>query len=201
MTEWFDGLSGIEQFLFSTGVFSTLIFAIQFSLSMFGISDDDSDIGSDGADGGIEFGDAFTIRNGVSFLMGFSWGGLMAYDWGLTHTFFVASVGILLGSFLVGVNMLLLFGMSQLKHQGNVRLENAIGVEARVTLSIPRCRTGVGKATVSVQGRLKEYHAVTDGETLNRNTAVTVLDLSGSQLVVGTSHSVLSNESAGQDTK
>ncbi len=201
MTEWFDGLSGIEQFLFSTGVFSTLIFAIQFSLSMFGISDDDSDIGSDGADGGIEFGDAFTIRNGVSFLMGFSWGGLMAYDWGLTHTFFVASVGVLLGSFLVGVNMLLLFGMSQLKHQGNLRLENAIGVEARVTLSIPRCRTGVGKATVSVQGRLKEYHAVTDGEALSRNTAVTVLDLSGSQLVVGTSPSVLSNESAGQDTK
>ncbi len=187
MTEWFDGLSGIEQFLFSTGVFSTLIFAIQFSLSMFGISDDDSDIGSDGADGGFEFGDAFTIRNGVSFLMGFSWGGLMAYDWGLTHTFFVASVGVLLGSFLVGVNMLLLFGMSQLKHQGNLRLENAIGVEARVTLSIPRCRTGVGKATVSVQGRLKEYHAVTDGEALSRNTAVTVLDLSGSQLVVGTS--------------
>ena len=107
MTEWFDGLSGIEQFLFSTGVFSTLIFAIQFSLSMFGISDDDSDMGSDGGDGGFDFGDAFTIRNGVSFLMGFSWGGLMAYDWGLTHTFFVASVGVLLGSFLVGVNMLL----------------------------------------------------------------------------------------------
>ncbi len=200
MTEWFDGLSGIEQFLFSTGVFSTLIFAIQFSLSMFGISDDDSDADGDGSDGGFTLGDAFTIRNGVSFLMGFSWGGLMAYEWGLTHTFFVASVGILLGSFLVGVNMLLLFAMSQLKHQGNLRLENAIGVEARVSLSIPRRRTGVGKATVSVQGRLKEYHAVTDGEALSRNTAVTVLDLSGSQLVVGTSPSVLSDESAGQDT-
>ncbi|MCH8140102.1 MAG: NfeD family protein [Proteobacteria bacterium] len=83
--------------------------------------------------------------------------------------------------------MLLLFGMSMLKHQGNIRLENAIGEEARVTLSIPRCRTGVGKAMVSVQGRLKEYHAVTDGEALSRNTAVTVLELSGSQLVVGAS--------------
>ena len=187
MTEWFDGLSGIEQFLFSTGVFSTLVFVIQFGLSAFGISDDDSDADGDGSDGGFALGDAFTIRNGVSFLMGFSWGGLMAYDWGLTHTLFVASVGFLLGSFFVGVNMLLLFGMSMLKHQGNIRLENAIGEEARVTLSIPRCRTGVGKAMVSVQGRLKEYHAVTDGEALSRNTAVTVLDLSGSQLVVGTS--------------
>ncbi len=196
MAEWFDSLSGIEQFLFSTGVFSTLIFAIQFGLSLFGLSDDDSDTGSDGSDSEFEFGDVFTIRNGVSFLMGFSWGGLMAYDWGLTHTFFVASVGFLIGSSLVGVNMLLLFGMSQLKHQGNVKLENAIGEEARVTLSIPGSRTGVGKATVSFQGRLKEYHAVTDGEALSRNTTVTVLDLSGSQLVVGTSPRVLSTISS-----
>jgi len=184
MTEWFDGLSGIEQFLFSTGVFSTLIFAIQFLLSLFGLADDEPDV--DGHPGSaFEFGDVFTIRNGVSFLMGFSWGGLMAYDWGLTHTFFVALIGIIIGSFLVGVNMIILFGMSKLKHQGNVRLENAIGEEASVTLTIPRCRTGIGKVSVSVQGRLKEYHAVTDGESLSRNTPVTVLDFSGSQLLVG----------------
>ena len=38
---------------------------------------------------------------------------------------------------------------------------------------------------MSVQGRLMEYHAVTDGEALKRNSAVTVLGFSGSQLVVG----------------
>ena len=184
MTEWFDGLSGIERFLFSTGVFSTLIFAIQFFLSLFGLAEDDTDVDSDSGSA-FELGDVFTIRNGVSFLMGFSWGGLMAYDWGLTHTFFVASVGIVVGSFFVGVNMAILFGMSKLKHQGNVRLENAIGEEASVTLTIPRCRTGIGKVSISVQGRFKEYHAVTDGEALSRNTPVTVLDFSGSQLLVG----------------
>ena len=35
MTEWFDGLSGIEQFLFSTGIFSTLIFAVQFGVATY----------------------------------------------------------------------------------------------------------------------------------------------------------------------
>ena len=111
----------------------------------------------------------------------------MAYEWGLTHVLLVAFIGFVLGSFLVAFNMLLLFAMSKLKHEGNVRLENAIDEEAIVTLTIPQSRTGVGKVRVSIQGRLKEYHAVTDGEALSRNASVTVIDLSGSQLVVGTS--------------
>ena len=187
MTEWFASLSAIEQFLFTTCVFSTLIFAIQFMLSVFCIMDDDSDTdsGDEGGDDGYSLGDIFTLRNGVSFLMGFSWGGLMAYDWGLTYSLVVAIVGFMIGSFFVAINMFLLFAMSKLKHEGNIHLENAIDEEATVSLVIPEHRSGVGKVMISLQGRLKEYHAVTDGETLNRNAAVTVLDLSGSQLVVG----------------
>ena len=185
MTEWFDGLSGIEQFLFTTGVGSTLIFTIQFFMTLLGITDDDADTdGGDGADDGYSFGDIFTIRNGVSFLMGLSWGGLMVYDWGLTHPLFVGIGGSMVGSFFVAINMALLFGMSKLKHEGNVKLENAIDQQATVTLVIPEHRTGIGKARVLIQGRLKEYHAVTDGDALQRNSAVTVLDISGSQLVV-----------------
>ncbi len=185
MTEWFDSLSSIEQFLLATGVFSTLIFVIQLVLSLVGMDgDSDADSNIDASDAGFALGDGFTIRNGVSFLMGFSWGGLMAYEWGLTHVLLVAFIGFVLGSFLVAFNMLLLFAMSKLKHEGNVRLENAIDEEAIVTLTIPQSRTGVGKVRVSIQGRLKEYHAVTDGEALSRNASVTVIDLSGSQLVV-----------------
>ena len=185
MTEWFEGLTGIEQFLFSTGVFSTLIFAIQFFLVLFGLTDDDAD--SDAGDGvqeGVSLGDVFTLRNGVSFLMGFSWGGLMAYEWGLEHPLLLSIVGFIIGMALVAVNMLLLVGMSKLKHDGSIRLENAINEDATVSLPIPAQRTGVGKVTLSIQGRLKEYHAVTDGEALTRNTPVTVLDVAGSQLVV-----------------
>ena len=185
MTEWFDGLSGIEQFLFTTGVGSTLIFTIQFLMTLLGITDDDADTdGGDGADDGYSFGDIFTIRNGVSFLMGLSWGGLMVYDWGLTHPLFVATGGSMVGSFFVAINMALLFGMSKLKHDGSIRLENAIDQRATVTLSIPASRQGIGKVRVSIQGRLKEYHALTDGDALGRNAVVKVLDVTGSQLVV-----------------
>ena len=101
MTEWYDGLAGIEQFLLGIAVFSTLIFMIQLCLSLIGIAGDDMDFDSDVGDDGFGFGEIFTLRNGVSFLMGFSWGGLMAYDWGFTYSVFVAVVGFAVG-FIVG---------------------------------------------------------------------------------------------------
>lgn len=186
MAEWFAELSGFQQTLFAIAAVSTAVFAIQVIFTLFGIGEiDDIDLGEAGGEG-TPFGDLFTIRNGVSFLMGLSWGGLMAYSWGLTHAVFGILIGIVVGSLFVGVNMGLLALMAMVKHEGNVRLENAIGREARVTLAVPEERTGVGKVSLSLQGRLQEYHAVTDGRSLQRNSPVTVVDVSGSQLVVAT---------------
>lgn len=186
MAEWFAELAGLQQTLVVIAAVSTAVFAIQVIFTLFGIGElDDVDLGEGGGEG-TPFGDIFTIRNGVSFLMGLSWGGLMAYSWGLTHAVFAILIGILVGSLFVGVNIGLLALMAMIKHEGNVHLENALGEEARVSLSVPEGRTGVGKVTLSLQGRLKEYHAVTDGRALVRNSAVTVVGLTGSQLVVAT---------------
>ena len=197
MSEWFDGLAGLQQTLFVIALFSTSVFVIQVVFSIFGIGEaDEADVGEvhdldegsigDDVGGDTAFGHIFTIRNGVSFLMGLSWGGLMAYDWGLTHIVFVVLVGLVVGAFFTGINMGLLALLSLLKHEGNLKVENAIGQAGTVTLAVPEGRTGIGKVRVSVQGRLQEYHAVTDGSALKRNAAVTVLGLAGSQLVVGT---------------
>ena len=195
MTEWFDALSALQQTLFAIALFSTLVFAMQVMFSLFGIGEvDDLEFGSanpgqagfiEGGEGGIPFGDVFTIRNGVSFLMGFSWGGLMAYDWGLTHTLFAMVVGLTLGSFFVAINMGLFALVSLLKHKGNVHITNCIGRPGKVSLAVPAVRTGVGKVSVSVQGRLLEFHAITDGKAIPRNSSITVLGVAGSQLIVG----------------
>lgn len=184
MSAWYASLSGLEQFLFLTAIFSTLIFLIQFVATFFGLADEDVDSGE--GEGSFSIGDVFTIRNGVSFLMGLSWGGLMAFSWGVENTFLVAFVGFFIGMTFVGINMLLLFAMAQLRHDGSIDLANALDTEATVTLQIPGERAGVGKVLVPIQGRLKEYHAVTDGASIAKNATVTVVDLSGSQLVVRT---------------
>ena len=200
MTEWFDGLAALQQALVVIALFSTSVFAIQVVFSLFGIGEvDEADVGdiqnlddgSMGDDVGDDttFGNIFTIRNGVSFLMGLSWGGLMAYDWGLTHIFFVVLVGLVVGAFFTGINIGLLALLAMLKHEGNLKSESAIGQTGTVTLVVPEARTGAGKVSVSVEGRWHEYHAVTDGAALARNSAVTVLGLAGSQIIVGTAES------------
>lgn len=196
MSEWFDGLSALQQALFVVALFSTSVFAIQVVFSLLGIGEvDEAEVGEvpnldegaigDDVGGDSAFGNIFTIRNGVSFLMGLSWGGLMAYDWGLTHIVFVVLIGLLVGAFFTGINMGLLALLAMVKHEGNVRIENTVGQTGTVTLVVPDGRNGVGKVSLSVQGRLMEYHAITDGGALKRNSAVKVLGFSGSQLVVG----------------
>ena len=191
MAEWFEGLSALEQTLFVVAAFATTVFVIQVAFTVFGIGEADDADPSDGAiaddiggASGIPFGDIFTIRNGVSFLMGLGWGGLMAYDWGLTHTALALLVGFFVGALFVGINMGLLALMSMLRHEGNLRMENAIGQAGTVTLAVPESRSGVGKVSVLVQDRQLECHAITDGSALNRNTSITVVGLEGSQLVV-----------------
>ena len=125
------------------------------------------------------------MRNGVSFLMGFSWGALMATGWGPANAFLLVVVGLLGGSTFVGLNLGLLALMAMLESRGNVDSASAAGADATVTLAVPGARSGVGKVTVSVSGRLLEYHAVTDdGEPLARGSSVIVREVSGNQLVV-----------------
>ena len=190
MSAWFDDLSTLEQTLFVVAVFATTVFAIQVVFTLFGIGEaDDADpnqgaVSDDIGRGGVPFGDVFTIRNGVSFLMGLGWGGLMVHGWGLSNTFLVLLGGMFVGSLFVGINMGLLALMSMLRHEGNLRIENAVGKPATVTLAVPERRTGVGKVRVSVQNRLLECHAITDGGALARNHSVTIVGLAGSQVIV-----------------
>lgn len=184
MGEWFEGLSVLQRSLLGVAGFSTGVYAIQTLLTLTGALGEAD--GGDGAEGdGLSFGDLFTIRNGVSFLMGFSWGALMATGWGLVNAFLLVVVGLFGGSAFVGLNMGLLALMAMLESRGNVDSASAAGADATVTLAVPSARAGVGKVTVSVSGRLLEYHAVTDdGEPLARGSSVIVREVSGNQLVV-----------------
>ena len=192
MGEWFEGLSALQQSLLGVAGFSTAVYAIQTLLTLTGVLGD-ADGGDAGTDGdGISFGDLFTVRNGISFLMGFSWGALMATGWGVANAFLLVVVGLIGGSGFVGLNLGLLALMATLESRGNVDTASAPGADATVTLTVPASRSGVGKVSVSVSGRLLEYHAVTDdGEPLARGSSVVVREVSGNQLVVG-------NRGAGQ---
>jgi len=77
MADWYGGLSALQQGLLLIAVFATVIFAIQTALTLTGLGGDEFDAEIEGDVEAMDFGDIFTIRNGVSFLMGFGWGGMI----------------------------------------------------------------------------------------------------------------------------
>jgi hypothetical protein len=74
-------------------------------------------------------------------------------------------------------------GLARLQASGTVNVRNAVGASGTVYLRIPGARSGRGKVTVEVQGRSMELPAVTDGDTLETGTSVTVESVEGDDLL------------------
>lgn len=118
--------------------------------------DGDLDGGFDGDTGGLSF------RTVVAFVTFFGIAGSAALSSGMGPwaALAVAVAGGSLAFWLVGLAMLQL---SRLRSSGNVSIQNAVGVEARVYLAVPGERSGTGTVTVPIQGRTMQYKAVTRG--------------------------------------
>jgi hypothetical protein len=69
----------------------------------------------------------------------------------------------------------LLRSLHQLRSDGTVRSDAAVGLSGSTYLTIPANKTGVGKVTVKVQDRIMEYSAMTAEQEIPTGTAVVVL--------------------------
>jgi len=178
MQEWWIALSGEQQFLWGLAIFFTLLFILQMTAALFGISD-----GSDATDVDMPLDSVpslfFTLRNAIIFFLGFSWGGLACIDINISILW-----GVLIGSIMVMINLLLLRGLASLNEAGNLNLANAIGKEAVVSIPIPAKQSGCGKINISFQGRLEELEAITEDEAIPRGQPVKIIRVSSNQLVV-----------------
>ena len=93
------------------------------------------------------------------------------------------------GAAMFAVHWLMRF-LYQLGQSGTLRIANAIGKIATVSIPIPGNNSGPGKVRLTVQGRLEELAAVTSTEeTLATGSQVIVVDVvSGNILEVAPSH-------------
>lgn len=62
----------------------------------------------------------------------------------------------------------------QMKSDGNIDIQQAVGKAGSVYLSIPGQKAGAGKVSLKVQGRAMEYRAMTTDEELPSGTPVVV---------------------------
>lgn len=187
MTDWWNGLTVLEQVFYYCAIPATMILVIQTIASILGIGGDGGDVDFDGDidvdfdSDVVDFGSTaaestnldavesasslkfFSIRGIVAFFSLFGWVGIVLLEAGLNTflVFFIATVCGLIGMLVIAIMFYLI---SKMQRSGNIDIKNAIDQKAQVYLTIPANMTGKGKINVTIQERYSEINAMTKSE-------------------------------------
>ena len=193
ITTWWASLSVAMKLLWGVTLTASLIFVIQSILTFIGADsgeggiDTDIDTGfdSEAADAAVEGGtNLYTFRNFVNFFLGFGWSAILLQD-SIRSIPLLILVSVLIGVALVAVVMYLFKWLSGMQQSGNINIyKAAVGCTGTVYLTIPGERGGEGKVQIAINGSVREYNAVTDGDTLKTNTPIRVVEVLGPETVL-----------------
>ncbi len=119
-----------------------------------------------------------SFRTVMAALAFFGFAGLAGRQaqWSDGWTIGVAAAAGIAAMYIVHWVMLSLY---RLRSDGTARIRTAIGKEAVVYLRIPGKNSGLGKVTVSIQGRTMEYSARTAGDAIPTGASVSVVRVQG----------------------
>lgn len=190
MIEWWTSLSSVMKILWGITLSASLIFIIQTVMTFIGLDSDfntDLDVdssGLDGTDGDNGMG-LLTFRNFVNFFLGFGWTSVLLHGQ-IKSDAALMIVAALVGIGLVAIVMLLFKWVSGMQQSGNIDVyKSAVDCVGKVYLTIPGHRAGEGKVQISINNSVREYNAVTDGETLPTGKDIRVVEvISGNSLLV-----------------
>ena len=136
--------------------------------------------GHDTPSDGLNLLSVRALSAGIAF---FGVGGLGAHALGLP-AFLSVIAAVLLGSgAMLGVAVVMR-SMLGLERDASVNIERAVGASGTVYVPVPAASGGVGKVTLTLQGRTVEYQAVTtEAQSLPTGMPVLVVDIRGHDTV------------------
>lgn len=183
LATWWAALSPIMKVLWGVTLTASLIFIIQTVMTFLGADADsdfdmDVDTSLDGSDlSNIDGGsNLYTFRNFVNFFLGFGWTAIILQSQ-IKSTFVLIFVAVLVGVALVAAVMYLFKWLSTMQQSGNINVyKAAVGCQGKCYLTIPGERQGEGKVQITIQGAVREYNAVTDGDTIKTGTPIKVTE-------------------------
>lgn len=180
MITWWTSLSTAMQVLWAITLSASLIFVIQTVMTFLGLGDHDADFDLDTSDGSFDADPSMnllTFRNLVNFCMGFGWTAVLMHEKILSNALLII-VSVIVGILLVTVVMWIFKWLSGMQQTGNIDVhKSAVGCEGKVYLTIPGERKGEGKVQITINNAVREYDAVTDGETIKTGTAIKVTEV------------------------
>ena len=190
---WRADLSPVTKLLWGVTLTATLIFIIQTVMTFLGADADSTDFDMDvdtsmvGSDlSNIDSGaNLYTFRNFVNFFLGFGWTAIILQS-SVKSTAVLVIISVLVGIALVALVMYMFKWLYSMQQSGNINVyKAAVGCQGKCYLRIPGERAGEGKVQITIQGAVREYNAVTDGDDIKTGASVKVLEaIDGNTLLV-----------------
>lgn len=180
MITWWTSLSTAMQVLWAITLSASLIFVIQTIMTFLGLGDHDADFDMDTSDGSFDADPSMnllTFRNLVNFCLGFGWTAVLMHEKIQSNALLII-VSVIVGILLVTVVMWIFKWLSGMQQTGNIDVhKSAVGCKGKVYLTIPGERKGEGKVQITINNAVREYDAVTDGETIPTGKAIKVTEV------------------------
>lgn len=180
MITWWTSLSTAMQVLWAITLSASLIFVIQTVMTFLGLGDHDADFDLDTSDGSFDADPSMnllTFRNLVNFCLGFGWTAVLMHEKIQSNALLII-VSVIVGILLVTVVMWIFKWLSGMQQTGNIDVhKSAVGCEGKVYLTIPGERKGEGKVQITINNAVREYDAVTAGETIPTGKAIKVTEV------------------------
>lgn len=168
------------QVLWAVTLSATLIFVIQTIMTFLGFGGNDGDFDLDTSDGSFDADPSMnllTFRNLVNFCLGFGWTAVLLREQ-IESGALLIIISAIVGILLVAVVMWIFKWLSGMQQTGNIDVhKSAVGCEGKVYLTIPGERKGEGKVQITINNAVREYDAVTDGETIPNGKAIKVTEV------------------------
>jgi hypothetical protein len=186
MMSFFEGMESLLRIYWYIAIPVSLIFAIQ-TIMTFTVGDAgdglDADFDGDLGEGNEGPSQLFSIRNLINFLLGFSWSGISLYDT-IETPWILNVVAVIIGLSFVSVFFLVMRQVQKLAENNSFSYKQTIGVNAEVYLTIPGEKAGKGKVSMNIKGSHRELDAITEGETIETGSLVTVQGVAPGNLLI-----------------
>lgn len=188
LEEWWAPLNNAEKVFWAIALIFSVLFLIQFVLSIIGLDfDTEADIELGGEiDTGSDLDPGFSVlsvRSIIAFFTFFGWTGALVLksggaSWLAITLAFSAGTAAMLG---VAYAMYQFYKMNE---SGTVNLKNAVLKNGEVYLPIPAYKNGQGKVHVKLSGALQELDAVTDGDAIPTGTKIKIIEVLNNNILL-----------------
>ncbi len=176
---WWSVLDASEQIFWAIAVVFSVLFFIQFVLSLFELEFESGNNFIVNADFQL-----LSVKSIIAFFTFFGWTGVLMSQGrsSLLTSTVVALVSGLIAMFIVSYMM---FWFAKLNKAGNVDIHEALFTAGEVYLTIPPNKSGRGKVHFQVGKSLREMDAITEHiNSIPNGTSVTITDILDNDLLV-----------------